>query len=184
VPGVVQAQRFGTERAMRLWADPAKLEGFRLGMADVTAAFRAQNAQVASGSVRDLSNVASQGTAATVVVRGQLATVEQFGNIVLRASTHGCSVRLKGGARQRHAGRAAGVQLVAQQAQADAEARRRQLAGLSYRGRMASQLGRLNAKRSTPAAGQAVLQVQLAQQQSAPQLYRVLGDAAVMAAGR
>jgi multidrug efflux pump len=30
VPGVGQAQLFGTERAMRVWMDPAKLQGFNL----------------------------------------------------------------------------------------------------------------------------------------------------------
>jgi multidrug efflux pump len=99
VPGVGQAQLFGTERAMRIWADPAKLQGFKLGMADVTAAIRGQNAQVASGTIGDLPNIAGQGTAATVVVRGQLSSVEQFGNIVLRANTDGSSVRLKDVAR-------------------------------------------------------------------------------------
>ncbi len=35
VPGVGQAQLFGTERAMRIWIDPAKLVGFKLSTADV-----------------------------------------------------------------------------------------------------------------------------------------------------
>jgi multidrug efflux pump len=30
LPGVGQAQLFGTERAMRVWVDPAKLQGFNL----------------------------------------------------------------------------------------------------------------------------------------------------------
>ncbi len=99
LPGIGQAQLFGTERAMRVWVDPAKLAGFRLSAADVTAAIRAQNAQVSSGSIGDLPNIAGQGIAATVVVNGQLSTVEQFGNIVLRANTDGSSVRLKDVAR-------------------------------------------------------------------------------------
>ena len=52
MPGVGQAQLFGTERAMRIWIDPAKLVGFNLSPADVTAAIRAQNAQVSSGTHR------------------------------------------------------------------------------------------------------------------------------------
>ena len=60
VPGVGQAQLFGTERAMRIWIDPAKLQGFNLSAADVNAAIRAQNAQVASGTIGDLPNVAGQ----------------------------------------------------------------------------------------------------------------------------
>jgi multidrug efflux pump len=42
VPGVGQAQLFGTERAMRVWIDPAKLLGFNLSAADVNNAIRAQ----------------------------------------------------------------------------------------------------------------------------------------------
>jgi multidrug efflux pump len=33
--GVGQAQLFGTERAMRVWVDPAKLQGFNLSQTDV-----------------------------------------------------------------------------------------------------------------------------------------------------
>ena len=33
MPGVGQAQLFGTERAMRIWIDPAKLVGFNLSPA-------------------------------------------------------------------------------------------------------------------------------------------------------
>ncbi len=99
VAGVGQAQLFGTERAMRIWIDPAKLLGYSLSSADVVNAVRAQNAQVASGTIGDLPNIAGQGVAATVVVSGQLANVEQFGNVVLRANPDGSTVRLKDVAR-------------------------------------------------------------------------------------
>ena len=99
VPGIGQAQLFGTERAMRIWIDPAKLQGYNLSAADVNAAIRAQNAQVSSGTIGDLPNVPGQAIAATVVVNGQLTDVEQFGNIVLRANTDGSAVRLKDVAR-------------------------------------------------------------------------------------
>ena len=97
--GIGQAQLFGTERAMRIWIDPAKLAGFSLSAADVTNAVRAQNAQIASGTIGDLPNVAGQGIAATVVVNGQLSSALQFGDIVLRATTQGSTVRLKDVAR-------------------------------------------------------------------------------------
>ena len=99
LPGVGQAQLFGTERAMRIWIDPAKLLGFNLSAADVTNAIRAQNAQVSAGEIGALPNVAGQSISATVVVNGQLGSVEQFGNIVLRASSDGATVRLKDVAR-------------------------------------------------------------------------------------
>ncbi|MGJ7498335.1 efflux RND transporter permease subunit [Variovorax sp. RT4R15] len=99
VAGIGQAQLFGTERAMRIWIDPAKLQGYNLSAADVNAAIRAQNAQVSSGSIGDLPNITGQSIAATVVVNGQLTSVTQFGNIVLRANTDGSAVRLKDVAR-------------------------------------------------------------------------------------
>jgi multidrug efflux pump len=99
VPGVGQAQLFGTERAMRIWIDPARLVGYRLSAADVNAAITAQNAQVSSGTIGDLPNTADQGIFATVVVRGQLESVRQFGNIVLRANPDGSTVKLRDVAR-------------------------------------------------------------------------------------
>jgi multidrug efflux pump len=99
VVGVGQAQLFGTENAMRVWIDPAKLQGFNLSPTDVNNAIRAQNAQVSSGTIGDLPNIPGQAIAATVVVNGQLANVEQFKNIVLRANTDGSAVRLKDVAR-------------------------------------------------------------------------------------
>ena len=97
--GVGQAQLFGTERAMRIWIDPAKLLGLNLSAADVSAAIRAQNAQVPAGEIGSLPNVAGQGIAATVLVDGQLASVAQFGNVLLRANADGSTVRLRDVAR-------------------------------------------------------------------------------------
>ncbi|MDI3384022.1 efflux RND transporter permease subunit [Xenophilus aerolatus] len=99
VKGIGQVQLFGSESAMRVWIDPDKLRGYNLSPADVTNAIRAQNAQVASGTIGDLPNITGQSIAATVVVRGQLSSVEQFGNISLRTNTDGSSVRLKDVAR-------------------------------------------------------------------------------------
>ncbi|VWX60014.1 multidrug efflux system protein [Burkholderiales bacterium 8X] len=106
LPGIGQAQLFGTERAMRVWIDPAKMQGFNLSSAEVNAAIRAQNAQVASGAIGDLPNITGQSIAATVIVAGQLSSVEQFENIVLRANTDGSAVRLKDVARVELGGQA------------------------------------------------------------------------------
>ena len=99
IKGVGQAQLFGTEKAMRIWIDPAKLQGFNLSPTDVNNAIRTQNAQVASGTIGDLPLEAGQTITATVVVTGQLSNVEQFGNIILRANTDGSAVRLRDVAR-------------------------------------------------------------------------------------
>ncbi|GAB2854119.1 efflux RND transporter permease subunit [Pseudoduganella ginsengisoli] len=94
LPGVGQAQLFGTERAMRIWIDPDKLVGYKLTMADVTAAIRAQNAQVTAGTLGDLPAPRSQTWSAPVVVQGQLTSPEEFGRIVLRGAGSGATVRL------------------------------------------------------------------------------------------
>jgi multidrug efflux pump len=99
VPGVGQAQLFGTERAMRIWIDPAKLVGLKLTPADVSNAIRAQNAQVSSGTLGELPNPDSQQITAPIVVTGQLSTPEEFGNVVLRANPDGSTVRLRDVAR-------------------------------------------------------------------------------------
>ncbi|HEY4079862.1 MAG TPA: efflux RND transporter permease subunit [Burkholderiaceae bacterium] len=99
LPGIGQAQLFGTERAMRIWLDPAKLQGYGLSPTDVNNAIRTQNALVPAGVMGDLPNLSSQTMSATLVVSGQLASTEQFGNIVLRANTNGSTVRLKDVAR-------------------------------------------------------------------------------------
>ncbi len=99
VPGVGTAQLFGTERAMRVWIDPAKLVGYGLSPTNVSQAIQAQNAQVSSGTIGDLPNVPGQAIFATVVVKGQLDSVEPFENIVLRANADGSTVRLRDVAR-------------------------------------------------------------------------------------
>jgi len=99
VPGVGQAQLFGTERAMRVWIDPNKLVGLNLTPADVSDAIRNQNALVAGGTLGDLPAPASQQISATVVVNGQLTTPKEFGDIVLRANPDGSTVRLRDVAR-------------------------------------------------------------------------------------
>ncbi|UMR30708.1 efflux RND transporter permease subunit [Massilia sp. MB5] len=109
LPGVGQAQLFGTERAMRVWVDPNKLVGYKLNMADVTAAIRQQNAQVASGTIGDLPNPASQTYNAPVVVTGQLSSIEEFGKIVLRANPNGSTVRLSDVARIELGGASYGI---------------------------------------------------------------------------
>ena len=99
VPGVGRAQVFATERALRVWIDPAKLVGLDLSVTDITSAIAEQNAQVTAGSIG--AEPASAGTQlqATLLVSGQLSTPEQFGNIVLRSAEGGGLVLLKDVAR-------------------------------------------------------------------------------------
>jgi multidrug efflux pump len=99
VSGVGQAQLFGTERAMRVWIDPAKLVGYGLSSVDVVNAIRTQNVQVSAGTVGGTPNPVEQSIFATVNVNGQFTTPAEFGQILLRANADGSAVRLKDVAR-------------------------------------------------------------------------------------
>jgi len=99
LPGIGQVRLFGAERAMRVWIDPAKLQGVNLSAADVASAIQAQNAQVSAGSLGELPNLSGQSISATVVVPGQISSTQEFGDIVLRANADGSAVRLKDVAR-------------------------------------------------------------------------------------
>ncbi|MEH3143998.1 MAG: efflux RND transporter permease subunit [Methylobacterium frigidaeris] len=95
VPGVGRATLFSSEKALRIWIDPIKLVGLNLTPGDVTSAVGAQNAQVASGIVGAQPAKEGQRIAANVLVKGQLTTVAEFEEIVLRANPDGSLVRLR-----------------------------------------------------------------------------------------
>ncbi|KQP07891.1 multidrug efflux RND transporter permease subunit [Methylobacterium mesophilicum] len=95
VPGVGRAILFSSEKALRIWIDPMKLVGFNMTPGDVTTAVGAQNAQVASGLVGAQPAKQGQRIAASVLVKGQLTTVAEFEEIVLRANPDGSLVRLR-----------------------------------------------------------------------------------------
>ena len=99
VPGVGSAQLFATQRSMRIWMDPEKMLGLGLTSTDVIGAITAQNAQVAAGRIGARPNPIGTQLSATVLVKGQLTSPEEFGAIVLRANTDGSSVRLRDVAR-------------------------------------------------------------------------------------
>ena len=95
VPGVGRATLFSSEKALRIWIDPVKLVGLNLTPADVTAAVGVQNAQVASGIVGAQPAKEGQRISANVLVKGQLTTAHDFGEIVLRANPDGSLVHLR-----------------------------------------------------------------------------------------
>jgi len=99
IPGVGRATLYSTERSLRIWIDPAKLVGYGLTADDVTKAINAQNAQVASGSVGAEPSTPEQKISALVLVKGQLASPDEFGSIILRANPDGSTVRLRDVAR-------------------------------------------------------------------------------------
>jgi multidrug efflux pump len=99
IDGIGRAQLFGAQRALRVWIDPDKMVGLNLNTDDINAAITAQNAQVAAGQIGASPNPVTQDMTATVLIEGQLATAQQFGEITLRANPDGSTVRLKDVAR-------------------------------------------------------------------------------------
>ncbi|MCA0255915.1 MAG: multidrug efflux RND transporter permease subunit [Proteobacteria bacterium] len=99
IQGVGQVQVFAAQRAMRVWIDPDKLTGLNLSANDVVQAIQAQNAQVAAGAIGASPNPIGQQLTATVQVKGQLATKDEFESIILRANADGSTVLLKDVAR-------------------------------------------------------------------------------------
>jgi len=95
VEGVGELQLFGSQNAMRIWLNPAKLNNFHLTTNDVIAALQAQNAQVSAGQFGGTPAPPGQQLNATITARTLLQTPEQFDAIILRANPDGSTVRLK-----------------------------------------------------------------------------------------
>ncbi|MBU1436058.1 MAG: efflux RND transporter permease subunit, partial [Gammaproteobacteria bacterium] len=99
VDGVGEIQMFGSQYAMRIWLDPAKLANYKLMPSDISAAIVAQNAQISAGQLGGLPAVAGQQMNASITAQSRLQNTEQFGNILLRINTDGSAVRLSDVAR-------------------------------------------------------------------------------------
>ena len=107
VPGVGEADMFGSEYAMRVWLDPDKLNSFGLTANDVTSAISAQNNDVSVGQLGDLPAVAGQQLNVTLRAQTTLRTPAQFGEHSV-AGRHGwlagiVAGRGPGGIRRRRA---------------------------------------------------------------------------------
>jgi multidrug efflux pump len=95
VSGVGEADLFGTEYAMRIWLNPARLDSFGLTADDVIKAIQAQNSQVAAGQVGSLPAIDGQQLNVTLQGQSTLRTPGQFENIVLRVNPDGSRVYLR-----------------------------------------------------------------------------------------
>lgn len=93
--GVGDVTLFGSQYAMRIWLNPAKLQSFNLTPADVITAVQAQNAEVSAGELGGTPSLKGQQLNATVSAQSRLQTAEQFGAILLKTTTDGAMVHLK-----------------------------------------------------------------------------------------
>ena len=100
VTGVGDATLFGPlNYSMRVWLDPDRLTGLGLTPTDVTDAIQSQNIQAAVGRVGAAPLSSDQQLQLTITTQGRLTTVEEFGNIVVRANPDGSVVRVRDVAR-------------------------------------------------------------------------------------
>ncbi|MDB5858907.1 MAG: multidrug efflux transporter permease subunit [Ramlibacter sp.] len=99
VNGVGNFNVFGSQYAMRVWLDSAKLNSYMLTPVDVSAAILAQNVQVAGGQLGGTPAPATQRLTATITEATLLRTPEEFGNILLKVMQDGSQVRIRDVAR-------------------------------------------------------------------------------------
>jgi multidrug efflux pump len=85
LPGVGDVFLFGQrDYSMRIWVNPDKLQARNLSAADVVAAIREQNQQVATGSIGQEPMRGRQEYQITLSTLGRLTEPEQFGDIILK----------------------------------------------------------------------------------------------------
>jgi multidrug efflux pump len=100
VPGVGQVKIFGErDYSMRIWLDPERMARLGVTVPDVANVVREQNVIAPSGSFGLPPAPQGQQLQYTVFVKGRLANVSEFENIVLREGGNGQVVRLKDVAR-------------------------------------------------------------------------------------
>jgi len=94
LPGVGGVQVFGSQYAMRIWLDPAKLASYNLMPMDISAAIQAQNIQISAGEIGGLPSPATQQLNATVTAQSKLKTAQEFREVIVKREATGATVRL------------------------------------------------------------------------------------------
>src|SRR6188474_2506943 len=96
IGGVGAVQVFGAgEYSMRVWLDPDRLASRQLTTSDVVRAIREQNLQVAAGVLGAPPAPSDTSFQLSINARGRLATEEEFGDIVIRATPDGQITRVR-----------------------------------------------------------------------------------------
>ncbi|SMC69932.1 efflux RND transporter permease subunit [Pedobacter nyackensis] len=95
VKGVGDVQAFGQPFSMRVWLDANKLAALGLTPADVSVAIQEQNTRIPGGSVGGPPQHNYQTFEFSVLLDGDLNTIDQFKNIVVKTGKDGSAVYLK-----------------------------------------------------------------------------------------
>src|SRR6202022_58779 len=99
-PGIGNVQVFGSgQYAMRLWVKPDTLAKLGITVPEVVSAIQAQNTVNPAGKAGGGPAPKDQGFTSSVLAQGRLVSPEEFGNIVVRETPDGGTVRVRDVAR-------------------------------------------------------------------------------------
>lgn len=99
VPGVGRVSNIGSRYyAMQIWVEPDKMANLGITVADLQKALKDQNRESAAG-VLGQQPVAGLDITVPITTQGRLSTVQEFENIVVRATAEGAVIRLRDVAR-------------------------------------------------------------------------------------
>jgi len=100
VKGVGDIRNFGSsDYALRVWLQPERLARLALTVTDVQNAVRQQNVVNPAGQIGGEPSATGQQLTYTVRAQGRLVEPEEFGNIIIRESPDGSTVRVRDVAR-------------------------------------------------------------------------------------
>ncbi|WP_150427572.1 efflux RND transporter permease subunit [Dechloromonas sp. CZR5] len=95
IKGVGNVSLFGAEFGMRLWLRPDRMASLGVTPHDVYRAIQEQNAQAPAGQVGQMPAPKTQQFQYGIEVRGRLAEVSEFEEVIVRAKPDGSFVRLR-----------------------------------------------------------------------------------------
>jgi len=98
--GIGDVQLFGSrDYAMRVWIDPNRAAALNLTAGEIVAALRAQNVQVAAGTLGQPPYATGNAFQVNIETQGRLTDPQQFANVVIRSDPDGRQVRVSDVAR-------------------------------------------------------------------------------------
>ena len=96
LPGVGEANQFGSlDYSMRIWLGLDRMASLGVTEQDVIKALQSQNVQAAVGRVGAAPLVDDVGFELNISTQGRLTSVEEFGNVIVRATPDGGIIRVK-----------------------------------------------------------------------------------------
>lgn len=100
IDGIGDVQVFGArDYAMRVWIDPGRASALGLTAGEVVAALRAQNVQVAAGTVGQPPYDTGAAQQLSVETQGRFKTADEFADIIVRTDPSGAITRVRDVAR-------------------------------------------------------------------------------------